>query len=426
MKSNKLFFILFFILLLSLIKDIKFNLGPNIYISEVIMFLLLILNIKKTIFSENRNNSIIKISNKFKKIYFILLYYYIFIMIFSIIDGADYKPVLGRFRNLYFALLTFFVGLHFFNSIYEMKKIFKMLNVFFVFAFVVGVINILSPIQFLTPDNFEEHRYTMIINQPIGSIVILISLLSLLKLFFKKGGVINIIMILLIFVAIVGSQNRSLILLLALSVLLTLMTLIKQKSINFRNILIIGVTGLSFFIISINLSRTTFSESYLDRYNTMSDEITGDRNFEDSQLMLRIGRSIATFENFLKNPIFGAGWEYKFYELKIYDFDGKYLKTAYGTPHNYFMNQLLQTGIVGLFFMLRIFYLVYKNIKPKVKISKNSITEYSLYFTFILLMVFNFFNVYLYGTPAYIGVTFFFLGLSVSHNILKNEKLNNG
>ena len=70
-----------------------------------------------------------------------------------------------------------------------------MLNVFFVFAFVVGVINILSPIQFLTPDNFEEHRYTMIINQPIGSIVILISLLSLLKLFFKKGGVINIIMI---------------------------------------------------------------------------------------------------------------------------------------------------------------------------------------------------------------------------------------
>ena len=107
------------------------------------------------------------------------------------------------------------------------------------------------------------------------------------------------------------------------------------------------------------------------------------------------------------------------YELKIYDFNGKFLKTAYGTPHNYFINQLLQTGIVGLIFMLRIFYLVHKIIKPKVKISKKAIIDYSLYITFILILVFNFFNVYLYGTPAYIGVTFFLMGLSVSHITLK-------
>mgnify|MGYP006092240793 FL=1 len=178
---------------------------------------------------------------------------------------------------------------------------------------------------------------------------------------------------------------------------------------------------MSFYFITDKLTQTDFTEQYMKRYTIMADEISGERSFEDSQLMLRIGRTRATFINVLDNPFFGPGWKYKLYELEIRDFEGRFLKMAYGTPHNYFINQLLQTGIVGLFFMLRFFYLVYRYIKPKGRISKNSITEYSLFFMFILLLIFNFFNVYLYGTPAYIGVVFFFLGLSVAHNILKNE-----
>ena len=340
-------------------------------------------------------------------------------MIFSLIDGADYRAIMGRFRNLYFALLTFFVGLNFFNSTYEIKKIFKILNVFFVVAFLIGVLNALSPIPFLTPDNFEEQSYTMIINQPIGSIVILITLLSFLKIFFKKGLGINYILILLIFVAIVGSQNRSLILLFVISILIILFLLLINKKINLHVILFFSLTFISFYFILNNISEYDFTEKYLKRYSIMADEVSGDRSFKDSQLMLRIGRTIATFDHYLENPIFGPGWKYNFYELKIYDFNGKFLKTAYGTPHNYFINQLLQTGIVGLIFMLRIFYLVHKIIKPKVKISKKAIIDYSLYITFILILVFNFFNVYLYGTPAYIGVTFFLMGLSVSHITLK-------
>lgn len=421
MFLNRAFNVLFFILLLSLIKDIRFNIGPKIYLSELVMFLLLILNHNKSAFLKNNNFSLLKVSRRFKRIFIFLLFYYVIIMLFSLIDGADYKAVLGRFRNLYFAPLLFFLGLHFFSSLKDIKKVFKIFNIFFIIAFVVGILNLTSPISFLQKIDFEQESYTMIINQEIGSFVMMIVMYSLLRLFFKIGGLLDYALLLIAIVSVIGSQNRSLILLFAVSILMVLMILLTHKKITFQTIFITIITFVSFYFIIENITETEFTEKYMKRYTIMADEVSGVRSFENSQLMLRIGRTLATFENVLEHPFFGPGWEYKLYKLKIYDFNGKHLKTAYGTPHNYFINQLLQTGLVGLFFMLRIFYLVFKFIKPKVKISKNSITEYSLYFTFILLLVFNFFNVYLYGTPAYIGVTFFLFGLSVSYSTLKNE-----
>tara|TARA_B100002052_G_C15886369_1_gene601737 strand:- start:3381 stop:4412 length:1032 start_codon:yes stop_codon:yes gene_type:complete len=334
-------------------------------------------------------------------------------MTLSILDNASFQAVLGRFRNLFYAPLLFFVGLNFPRD--QIHNFFKIFKIFIILSVLIGIFNLFFPIEILLYDT--EEAYQMITNQKVASISILGFVFCILNIYLKKSSFSDYLIILLLVLSVIGSQNRSLIIIYISSFLWMTYLLLKERQFSttfifrFSLLAIILIISFNYFL------KFDFIENYIYRYQKISQELTGTEDFSQSQFMTRIGRSISTFYIFIKNPFLGSGWDYEFLVLKIFDFNGNYIRTAYGTPHNYFVNQLLQTGIIGFSIMMYFFIKVYKLIKPIFKLNKENILNYSFFTFFFMILLFNTFNVYLYGSPAYIALTFFLFGLGISFNL---------
>ena len=406
-----------FVLLLCLVYDPRISIGININISEIISLFLIIY----FLFKPKKNGLISIINKQFFQFFLILFSYYLVIMLLSILDNASFQAVLGRFRNLYYAPLLFFVGLNFPGD--QIHNFFKIFKIFIILSILIGFFNLFYPIEILQYD--EEHSYLMITNQKVASISIIGFVFCFLNIYLKKSSISDYIIVLLLILSIIGSQNRSLIAIYVFSFLWMTYLLLKDR--HFSISLIFRYALLSIIlIISFNyFLKFDFIENYIFRYQKMIEELAGSQDFSQSQFMTRIGRAISTFNIFIKNPFLGSGWDYELLELKIFDFNGNFVRTAYGTPHNYFINQLLQTGIIGFSVMMYFYIKVYKLIKPIYKLTKENLLNYSFFTFFFMILLFNTFNVYLYGSPAYIALIFFLFGLAISLNlkiINKNDK----
>tara|TARA_B100002051_G_C16736025_1_gene641247 strand:+ start:1816 stop:3063 length:1248 start_codon:yes stop_codon:yes gene_type:complete len=398
-----------FVLLLCLLYDPRISIGVNINISEIISSFLIIY----FLFKPKKNGLISILNKKFFNIFLVLFSFYLLIMTLSILDNASFQAVLGRFRNLFYAPLLFFVGLNFPRD--QIHNFFKIFKIFIILSVLIGIFNLFFPIEILLYDT--EEAYQMITNQKVASISILGFVFCILNIYLKKSSFSDYLIILLLVLSVIGSQNRSLIIIYISSFLWMTYLLLKERQFSttfifrFSLLAIILIISFNYFL------KFDFIENYIYRYQKISQELTGTEDFSQSQFMTRIGRSISTFYIFIKNPFLGSGWDYEFLVLKIFDFNGNYIRTAYGTPHNYFVNQLLQTGIIGFSIMMYFFIKVYKLIKPIFKLNKENILNYSFFTFFFMILLFNTFNVYLYGSPAYIALTFFLFGLGISFNL---------
>ncbi|WP_321417430.1 O-antigen ligase family protein [uncultured Desulfobacter sp.] len=320
---------------------------------------------------------------------------------------------------MYFYTLLYFSGLILIKNKNDILTYYNIMKTFLVFSVFIGIINILKPIYLFGSPLFGGTSYVMIMPPEIGVLSILFIIASIMSYVYNKDKIKNIVYIILFTIAIIGSQNRSLFVCYILSFCITGLSIIKKKYINIRFFLIsLGVFSVA-VIVFIILINSQYWYKFEGRYNKIVNEISGNREF--SQLDLRAGRSIETLKNWLNHPIWGAGWGNQLTEYKIYDEGKNEYRTWKGTPHNYYVALLEQTGIIGFIIFVYFFISVYKIIKPKNKLNQKNIQNYTFYFFFLIFLIFNLANVFLYSTVTYIAVCFFLCGVITANALLNRS-----
>ena len=94
-----------------------------------------------------------------------------------------------------------------------------------------------------------------------------------------------------------------------------------------------------------------------------------------------------------------------------------------GTPHNYFAALLEQTGMIGFCIMMYFFWCIFIIIKPNQILNKDTVISYTFFLFFIILMIFNAANVYMYSTINFIAGSFYFFGVAVAHASFTKNKV---
>jgi O-antigen ligase len=216
-------------------------------------------------------------------------------------------------------------------------------------------------------------------------------------------------------IGILGTQNRSIyIVFLFLIFLIAWYTRKAEKIIKARMKTMALFLGLFVAVSIVVIIHSPLREKFQDRIDETIKTFTGEKDFFNTITGVRVGRTIATFKAWLKTPVLGCGWGNQIREYHIYDLEGNYVRTNYGTPHNYYLTILYQTGIVGFVIMISILAGIYRSLKPGKRLNRENTMEYSLFIFYLAFLVFNIANTHLYAHPVFIPVNFFLLGAVVS------------
>lgn len=409
--------LLFFLLLSTFVFNPSINIGVNLSIADAIIFALLILTLTQTV----KIKRFIGFYN-FSGIYILLTSYYMFLIFYSFfVMQNEYQAVFGRFRNLYVYSLPFFSGMILTKSRADVQKYIDCLEYFLIGGIFLGFINIFKPISLFGLPIFGGTSYAMVMVPEIGLFAIFIMIYSLLNYLFQKRKMINAGYVVIVILAIIGSQNRSLLVCALLALCLTSFYAIRIKRINVRlikvGIIILVVAGASFLILANTQSWNLFEK----RYKRIVTEISGEREF--TQFDLRISRAIETLKSWAKHPIIGAGWGSHISEYVLYRPDKQEYRTWKGTPHNYYAALLEQTGLIGFSIMMYFFWCIFVIIKPHQRLNANTVISYSFFLFFIVLLIFNFANVFIYSTINFIAVCFFLFGTIVANSSFERNQV---
>jgi hypothetical protein len=429
--------VLYFLLLLTLIEDVKFSFGINLSVADFLIFSMLSIvcfELKKAGPSENESISYgkeeprIKITltnsheypvailfQKYKLIFAILAIYYLILVIYSMVNGYNIHQVMGRFRNLFIYPLSFFAGLFSFKTKNDVQKVVELTQVFFVVSFFIGIVHIMNPISFLTSESSDY--YAKIVNQRIGLLSILIFFHALFNYSLSKYKFTSIFLLAICLCTVVFSQNRSIFICYFIATCIYLYWTIFNKKLRPKALILISLTVIIILVSFFQLVKSGYWGQYKDRYTKMSREITGEREF--GQLDLRIGRSLSSLRNWVRSPLIGPGFGGHGTQHEIYDTKGNYIKTAFGTSHNFYATILEQTGLIGFVILFFLYFNIYKDIKPREPLNQHRILDYSLYSFFLINLIFNLANVYLYGLVSFIAVSYFFWGLAVANSSMR-------
>jgi O-antigen ligase len=365
---------------------------------------------------------------------FALLYlYYLFLVFYSYaLLGNSINDVLGRFRNLYFYPLLFFAGLLFTRGKADMNRYLGIIKIYLVIAVVIGMLGVVYPsfrmAKIYARDEagaaVVEPLYYMIVEHGTALLCCLVVIHQLLHLLRKPQKTLKPVFFVTIgLIGIIGTQNRSIYIVLLLSFFLMGWYTRKAE----RQIKTMVKTAAIFLILFMAGSIVVFiysplHEKFQDRIDETVTTFTGEKEFFKSITGIRLARTLITFNAWLKTPVLGCGWGNQITQYDIYDFHGNYIRTSYGTPHNYYLTILYQTGIIGFVLMIFIFHGIYRILKPRESLNRGNTMAYSLLIFYLVFLVFNVANTHLYAHPVFIPVNFFLLGtvVSCSHQ-LKNE-----
>jgi len=218
-------------------------------------------------------------------------------------------------------------------------------------------------------------------------------------------------------IGILGTQNRGIIITFLLSLFFIFIFSLKAEQfikvrIN-KIILTLIIVMIGFLLVFIH---SPLYEKFEARIEETVETVTGEREFFQTITGIRVGRTTATFREWLKAPVLGCGWGSQITIYHIYDLEGNYVRTNYGTPHNYYITILYQTGIIGFFIMTCIFYRIFCCLKPRERLNQENTMVYSLFIFYLVFLVFNIANTLLYAHPVFIPVNFFLLGSAVSYS----------
>lgn len=446
---------LFFLLLLTFLKNPAYNIGVTLSIADLLIALILLtsfikigatyyypddvtkisikddatqppqivrhnVSVIKITFTKKLRRNVRRVIKKFGLIYISLFGWFLIVIIYSFLLGNDYHQIFGRFRNLFVYPLLFFPGVLVCQNSRDVNRYLSLIKLFIFISIIVGTIHIIRPIPFLINPRIETNQgYHMILNQRIGLISILVFIHACMSYFLKRNTIESILIVIACVFAAIGSQNRSILICYVLAIIFICFFVLRERSVWFRYlkiaIVFVVVAVSSLFI----LMHSQYWERFERRYTKIVTEILGKSEF--SQGERRIGRTMAALRHWTQSPIMGTGWGSHVNEYVIYDFEGNYIETKYGTPHNYYAAILNQTGLIGFLIIMCLFYKIYKTIKPKKRLSKERILEYSFLIFFLTCLVFNAANVCMYGLVTYISVIYFIFGLAVANSCMNNR-----
>ena len=400
-------FILFSSILIFLIPIAQVT-GPfftDLFISLTALFYLVVI----IIFNRKLHNNNLILS--------LLIFFWIYILLISIISdyrSLSIKPSVTFIRFIIFTYAILFL-------IQNKKNFFEIFNIFLSITLLVVILD--GYFQFIFGHNIiglEKMRPDRL-SGFFGEELVLGSFLS--KLFpivcflyyhhikYKKIKILNTLVILLIIPLIFLSGERS-----AFFLTLLFSALILPMIFSIKKFLIIGFSLIFFGLIIINLNSVIYDRYIIQlvdhvRIIMVLDERGKWRNIKDPDLKEdpnlinykketiyfpeHIGLFNSAYNNFLKNKIKGSGVKtfrevcknnesnYKKYLLKIksnMDFCSTH-------PHNYYLQFLTETGLIGFVFLCSLFvYCVFNYLKCSVHYFMNKLNNLNLFQKYIILL----------------------------------------
>lgn len=419
---------LYFLLMNTFLFNHHFKVGVNLYLSDFIAIAIIGFTILHWL-----QDSPPPIHRSFLFSYFILFLYFLFLVFYAyVILENDTSAILGRFRHLFIYPLLFFSGLTFIHTKKDIETAFTYIRIHILFAITFGVLSIFYPSlnfsRIYLEGEIVDTLYFMLVPYGTALFCCLLFIYELLELSKKSAHTFRSFFFMLIStIGIVGTQNRSLLgtfiimIILAFFYSFRAQSPIKERMRIFLSFLILlSIIG-GFWVV-----QSPVYDKFKRRINQTINAFSGNTNFFATIPGVRIGRTIATYREWIKSPIIGCGWGNQITEFKIYDFDGNYIRTNYGTPHNYYITILYQTGLIGFLIMMHLYFRMYRKIKPKKRLQKDNTYRYTFLIFFIGFMIFNIANTHLYGNPVFIPVFFFLMGSMVSFSTQEQDASSNG
>ena len=393
------------------ILPISIIFGPSVSLINILLLVLFFLT----------NIKFVKVNLKEKKILYLLILIYIY-LIFNSLISIDYKE--GIFRNLGFIrFIILFIAINFFFSTSEIN--YKFFNVW---SIVILTVVFDSFIEFIFGQNllgygdglYAGRIVSFFKDEPIVGAYLLgfnfIVIGYLFEKLYRQNLGLKIVLFLILFFLIgcilaTGERSNGIKAIIGLSVFLFLNNKIGSKTKISIFLFSLFLTGL--IITNSNYLKVRYGQQLFDQLfdNSKRDQ------FIENNLYLKLYKS--GFAVFQDNPIFGVGNKNyrvittKNIETKINE---NYLLNTH--PHQIYIEFLSEHGLVGTIILLSIFfYLIFKNLKIII-LSRNSIQLGC--FTYLIL---NFMPVLPSGSFFNdFSSTLFWINLSIMYEC--NEKTN--
>ena len=310
-----------------------------------------------------KNKKKIKIDPSLK-ILFILFVYVVFASLFSNYPISSFTKAIFYFK---FFIFTFVL-----THIFELNR--EYLRVFYMSLIIcLVVVSFDGLLQRYSGENIfgwslYNNRMTGLFKDEavVGSylskfLFLGIGFFYIFKKNFDKNKIFEIFLILICFFTIINSGER----MATLHTLLGLIIYLIINLLNFKKNLIINLVvfiSCLFLLLNNQILKNRIDETFENRYGIGKSV----REFKDSQWGAHYLTSIEIFK---ENPIFGSGFKTFKMECKKFDqIDSKKKEFRCSThSHNYILEILSETGILGLFlFLLFLYHLIsFKNIRKK-------------------------------------------------------------
>jgi O-antigen ligase len=412
--------VLFFLLLSTYMVNLVFHIGINLYLSDFIVAAIMALTIIQLV-----GKNYLYRYRRFIILFTLLFLYYLFLVFYAYaLLGNSINDVFGRFRNLFFYPLLFFTGLVFTRGKVDMNRYLGMIKIYMVISVFIGMVGVVYPsfrmAKIYARDEsgaaVVETLYYMIVEHGTALLCCFIVIHELLAILKKPKKILKpVFFVIAGLIGIIGTQNRSIYIVFLFSIFLITWYARKTEPIIKTRVKTMVLFFFLFMVVSIVVFfHSPLQEKFQDRIDETIQTFSGEKEFFNTITGIRVGRTIATFKAWLKTPVWGCGWGNQIREYHIYDLEGNYVRTNYGTPHNYYLTILYQTGIVGFVIMICILAGIYRLLKPREPLNQENTMAYSFFIFFLAFLVFNVANTHLYAHPVFIPVNFFLLGAMVS------------
>ena len=408
--------LLFFLLLNTFLWNYHFKLGLNLYLSDFLGTALLAFTLVRWLRESPPSRY-----RPWLFLFIALFIYYLFQVFYAYtLLGNSPNAIMGRARNLFFYPLLFFAGLTFTTNAADMDKYILFTRVHVFISVLLGVLSLkfpaLNPARIYIEGDIVPAQYFMVVTHGTALLCCWLFIYEFIN-FARHGNARSFFFLGITAVGIMGTQNRSILATFIIMIGLVFFYSRKAESpikermrIYLVFLLILLVVG-GFWLV-----QSPLYEKFRERIHDTAAAFTGEEEFFNTNPGVRVGRTIATYKEWLKSPIIGCGWGNQITEFKIYDLRGNYVRTNYGTPHNYYITILYQVGLIGFLIMMVFYYRLYRSIKPGEPLYRKNIMVYSLFIFYVGFMVFNVANTHFYGDPVFIPVYFFLLGAMVSYS----------
>ncbi len=413
------FFLVFFLLLNTLLSNCLFEVGIKLYLSD--FFVLALLGFAAVCLRQKETRDR---ARPWLLVFAVLLVYYTFLMLCArYIQESSLLAILDRFRNLFIYPLLFLAGLVCVIEREDVKWLVWAVRFHVLISVLYGLFCLAlagtNPATVYFRGVSIPASYFMLVNHGTAVLCCLVFVFEFVSVAVRRRRFLSASPFLAASLAgIIGSQHRSTIVVFGIMILLVCGYGIRaEKAVRKRVLYGAGLTLLLVTAISLAMFLPSVNQLYKKRIAETKDTVSGRRSFFNTNLGIRVGRTVATLREWSKYPILGCGWGRQMKEFKIYDLKGHYVRSVYGTSHNYYVTILYQTGIIGFAVMMVFFGKILQCSWPRGKLAMGKDTVFSFFIFLIGLLVFNGANTLMDSNPVTVPIFFMLLGAAVSHAV---------